>query len=131
MSRRQGARSLGRDGIVALALAYVIVLHVLLGAYAQASMLGDGPRSPLFVLCDPYGLAAHQDATSEASSELNHLLCKSACALGTALPGTPPGVMPVPGESVFPQGRDPAEPANRWFVRPYSRAPPSIASTIL
>lgn len=127
---RSGTRR--RSGnIIASLLAYVLLLHVLLGAYAQAAVLGDDPTSPLFVLCDPHGVVANQQDESGAtsSSELNNLLCKSACALGTALSNAPLGVIAAVGEPVRPRYAEPLQHATGLFVLSYARAPPSPHNT--
>ncbi len=93
-----------KGSVTAIVVSYVILLHVLFGAYAQAALLGDGAHSPLFVLCDPHGVAANQDGRSETSgsSELNNLLCKSACALGAGLTSVPQGIITLAGMEALP-----------------------------
>ncbi|PCF96092.1 hypothetical protein [Vreelandella nigrificans] len=117
-----------KSGIVAILVSYVLMLHVLLGSYAQAAVLGDGSTSPLFVLCDPHGL---QNTSSEATSasELNNLLCQSACTLGAALAGMPQGAVYLPGESLSPQSAEPATQTHRLFALFYPRAPPLVITS--
>lgn len=117
-----------KGGMVAILVSYVLMLHVLLGSYAQAAVLGDGSASPLFVLCDPHGVVANQQGESDAksSSELSNLLCKSACALGTALSNAPLGVMAAAGDPVRPRYDEPLQQATGLFVLSYARAPPLL-----
>lgn len=117
-----------KGGIVAILVSYVLMLHVLLGSYAQAAVLGDGTASPLFVLCDPHGVVANQQGESDAksSSELSNLLCKSACALGTALSSAPLGLMAAAGEPTLPRYAEPLKQATGLFVLSYARAPPLL-----
>lgn len=119
-----------KGSVTAIVVSYVILLHVLFGAYAQAALLGDGAHSPLFVLCDPHGVAANQDGRSETSgsSELNNLLCKSACALGAGLTSVPQGIITLAGMEALPPYREPLQQAFGLFVLCYARAPPAMAS---
>lgn len=128
--QRQGSRR--RDSVIAIVVSYVLLLHVLLGAYAQAAVMGDDAYSPLFVLCDPHGVVANQASKSDASSssELNNLVCKSACALGTALSGMPQGIIVVAGDQVSPLNSEPPKRARGLFVIAYARAPPALASSL-
>ncbi|AVI62090.1 hypothetical protein [Halomonas sp. GFAJ-1] len=129
--RRQ--RNQRKSIVIAIVVSYVLFLHVLLGGYAQAALLGSGGHSPLFVLCDPHGVMANRGGATDTagSSELNHLLCKSACALGAALASVPQGFIALADVEALPPYCEPLQQAFGLFMLCYARAPPDVTAFLL
>lgn len=128
MRRYMGNRLKG--GITALLIAYVMLLHGLLGAYAQAAMSGDSQTAPLFVLCDTYGLVAHQEGGYPHGSEPGErckILCQSACAFGVILAGGTTALALGSQASQAPAGSLLASDGMRLVTLPGARGPPSFS----
>lgn len=119
-----------KGGITALLVAYVMLLHGLLGAYAQAAMSGDSQTAPLFVLCDTYGLVAHQEGGSPHGSEPGErckILCQSACAFGVILAGGTSALALGAQASQVPATPLLTSDGVRLVALPWARGPPLLS----
>lgn len=122
-SWRHRQRNRYTGSIMAIIVAYVLFLHVLLGGYAQAALLGGGdPASSL--LCDAHGRVTSQVADTSGTNDFHHLLCQSACAFGTGLASLPAGALTLANVETVPAYRGPLLQACGLFVLCYARAPP-------